>query len=74
MFFSKYVSIKKSDSIFKVFFVGTKLQILFFEELKKSNVLIFSFDYNLVFFHQILGICFAQNLRADIFAQKAKWH
>ncbi|XP_068910759.1 tetraspanin-5 isoform X4 [Tenebrio molitor] len=23
---------------------------------------------------QILGICFAQNLRADIFAQKAKWH
>ncbi|XP_055697026.1 tetraspanin-5 isoform X4 [Phlebotomus papatasi] len=22
----------------------------------------------------ILGICFAQNLRADIFAQKAKWH
>ncbi|XP_017889570.1 tetraspanin-5 isoform X9 [Ceratina calcarata] len=25
-------------------------------------------------FAQILGICFAQNLRADIFAQKAKWH
>jgi hypothetical protein len=25
-------------------------------------------------FFQILGICFAQNLRADIFAQKAKWH
>lgn len=25
-------------------------------------------------FTQILGICFAQNLRADIFAQKAKWH
>ncbi|XP_077286433.1 tetraspanin 26A isoform X3 [Arctopsyche grandis] len=23
---------------------------------------------------KILGICFAQNLRADIFAQKAKWH
>ncbi|KAI1291847.1 Tetraspanin-5 [Halotydeus destructor] len=23
---------------------------------------------------QILGICFAQNLRADIFAQRAKWH
>ncbi|XP_067138156.1 tetraspanin-5-like isoform X2 [Centruroides vittatus] len=23
---------------------------------------------------QILGICFAQNLRADIFAQKSKWH
>jgi len=22
---------------------------------------------------QILGICFAQNLRADIFAQKSKW-
>lgn len=22
---------------------------------------------------QILGICFAQNLRADIIAQKAKW-
>jgi tetraspanin-5 len=22
---------------------------------------------------QILGICFAQNLRADIFAQMAKW-
>ncbi|XP_050303119.1 tetraspanin-5 isoform X1 [Anthonomus grandis grandis] len=27
-----------------------------------------------VCFFQILGICFAQNLRADIFAQKAKWH
>ena len=24
-------------------------------------------------FPQILGICFAQNLRADIFAQMAKW-
>ncbi|XP_063704002.1 tetraspanin-5 isoform X3 [Culicoides brevitarsis] len=23
---------------------------------------------------EILGICFAQNLRADIFAQKSKWH
>ncbi|XP_064620568.1 tetraspanin-5-like isoform X3 [Lineus longissimus] len=23
---------------------------------------------------QILGICFAQNLRSDIFAQRAKWH
>ena len=23
---------------------------------------------------QILGICFAQNLRADIYAQKAKWN
>jgi len=25
-------------------------------------------------FLQILGICFAQNLRADIFAQMSKWH
>jgi len=25
-------------------------------------------------FIQILGICFAQNLRADIFAQMSKWH
>ncbi|CAD1477521.1 unnamed protein product, partial [Heterotrigona itama] len=25
-------------------------------------------------YFQILGICFAQNLRVDIFAQKAKWH
>ncbi|XP_050666981.1 tetraspanin-5 isoform X3 [Leptidea sinapis] len=25
-------------------------------------------------FAHILGICFAQNLRADIFAQKSKWH
>lgn len=41
------------------------------------------FDHNLLIvatsavctaFAQILGICFAQNLRADIFAQKAKWH
>lgn len=31
-------------------------------------------DLILFFFFQILGICFAQNLRADIFAQKAKWH
>jgi len=27
-----------------------------------------------VAFMQILGICFAQNLRADIYAQKAKWN
>ncbi|CAG9133506.1 hypothetical protein JYU34_004497 [Plutella xylostella] len=41
------------------------------------------FDHNLLIvataavctaFAHILGICFAQNLRADIFAQKAKWH
>ena len=32
--------------------------------------------YNSTFhiFFQILGICFAQNLRADIFAQMAKWN
>lgn len=28
----------------------------------------------ILFLLQILGICFAQNLRADILAQKAKWH
>lgn len=30
--------------------------------------------YDVRRFDYILGICFAQNLRADIFAQKAKWH
>lgn len=31
-------------------------------------------QFNISYFFQILGICFAQNLRADIFAQMAKWN
>jgi len=41
------------------------------------SILIFNLIDVLILFNfkfQILGICFAQNLRADIFAQKGKWH
>lgn len=31
-------------------------------------------NIKIMFMFQILGICFAQNLRADIFAQMAKWN
>ncbi|XP_019873956.2 tetraspanin-5 isoform X1 [Aethina tumida] len=41
--------------------------------IEKNMLSIASYTFILLFF-QILGICFAQNLRADIFAQKAKWH
>ncbi|XP_019764774.1 tetraspanin-5-like isoform X1 [Dendroctonus ponderosae] len=43
------------------------------EWTEKNMISLASYGFLLLFF-QILGICFAQNLRADIFAQKAKWH
>ncbi|CAH2243609.1 jg5130 [Pararge aegeria aegeria] len=44
------------------------------EEWFDRNLLIVATSAVCTAFAQILGICFAQNLRADIFAQKAKWH
>ncbi|XP_068081467.1 tetraspanin-5 isoform X1 [Anabrus simplex] len=44
------------------------------EEWMERNLLIVAIVAVATAFLQILGICFAQNLRADIFAQKAKWH
>ncbi|XP_022661779.1 tetraspanin-5-like isoform X1 [Varroa jacobsoni] len=44
------------------------------EEWVELNLVPLSGAMLIVAFIQILGICFAQNLRADIFAQKAKWH
>ncbi|RZF45966.1 hypothetical protein LSTR_LSTR008343 [Laodelphax striatellus] len=44
------------------------------EEWMEVNLIIISAIALITSFLQILGICFAQNLRADIFAQKAKWH
>ncbi|XP_075221815.1 tetraspanin 26A isoform X5 [Lycorma delicatula] len=44
------------------------------EEWMERNLLLISTIALVASFLQILGICFAQNLRADIFAQKAKWH
>ncbi|KAK9505963.1 hypothetical protein O3M35_009916 [Rhynocoris fuscipes] len=44
------------------------------EEWVERNLLVIVTAAIIVSFLQILGICFAQNLRADIFAQKAKWH
>ncbi|PSN31012.1 Tetraspanin-17 [Blattella germanica] len=44
------------------------------EEWMERNLLIIAGVAVATAFLQILGICFAQNLRADIFAQKAKWH
>ncbi|RWS22846.1 tetraspanin-14-like isoform X1, partial [Leptotrombidium deliense] len=40
----------------------------------RQNLLFLVFIMLMMLFIQILGICFAQNLRADVFAQKAKWH
>ncbi|XP_064458021.1 tetraspanin-5-like isoform X2 [Ornithodoros turicata] len=44
------------------------------EEWIATNLVPLSGSLLVVAFAQILGICFAQNLRADIFAQKARWH
>lgn len=44
------------------------------EDWMDRNLLLISTSAVATAFTQILGICFAQNLRADIFAQKAKWH
>lgn len=44
------------------------------EEWMERNLLAIASGAVVTAFAQILGICFAQNLRADIFAQKAKWH
>jgi len=43
------------------------------EEWLERNLLVVAGVAVGVAFLQILGICFAQNLRADIFAQKSKW-
>ncbi|XP_061704577.1 tetraspanin-5 isoform X1 [Cydia pomonella] len=44
------------------------------EEWFDRNLLVVATTAVCTTFAHILGICFAQNLRADIFAQKAKWH
>ncbi|XP_021930453.1 tetraspanin-5 isoform X2 [Zootermopsis nevadensis] len=44
------------------------------EEWMERNLLIVAGIAVATAFLQILGICFAHNLRADIFAQKSKWH
>ncbi|XP_022903909.1 tetraspanin-5 isoform X2 [Onthophagus taurus] len=44
------------------------------EEWTERNMISLASCVIFILFFQILGICFAQNLRADIFAQKAKWH
>ncbi|XP_025404865.1 tetraspanin-5 isoform X4 [Sipha flava] len=44
------------------------------EEWLERNMLFIATVSLISAFCKILGICFAQNLRADIFAQKGKWH
>ncbi|MCL4133912.1 UNVERIFIED_CONTAM: hypothetical protein GTU68_058658, partial [Idotea baltica] len=44
------------------------------EEWLERNLLVVAGVSVSLAFMQILGICFAQNLRADIYAQKAKWN
>ncbi|XP_055849565.1 tetraspanin-5 isoform X1 [Episyrphus balteatus] len=44
------------------------------EEWVERNLLTISTISIFMIFMEILGICFAQNLRADIYAQKSKWH
>ncbi len=43
------------------------LQVSFYEKPFNSNI------HSRFFYVQILGVCFAQNLRNDIKLQKAKW-
>ncbi|XP_011189327.1 tetraspanin-5 isoform X1 [Zeugodacus cucurbitae] len=44
------------------------------EEWIEHNLIIISTSVIILIFIQILGICFTQNLRADINAQKSKYH
>ncbi|XP_011202534.1 tetraspanin-5 isoform X1 [Bactrocera dorsalis] len=44
------------------------------EEWIEHNLIIISTSVIILIFVQILGICFTQNLRADINAQKSKYH
>nr|ACO15231.1 Tetraspanin-5 [Caligus clemensi] len=44
------------------------------EEWLEHNLLVVAGSAVSIAFLEILGICFAQNLRADIFAQMSKWH
>ncbi|XP_018786232.1 PREDICTED: tetraspanin-5 isoform X1 [Bactrocera latifrons] len=44
------------------------------EEWIERNLIIISTSVIILIFVQILGICFTQNLRADINAQKSKYH
>ncbi|XP_004533978.1 tetraspanin-5 isoform X2 [Ceratitis capitata] len=44
------------------------------EEWIERNLIIISTSVIILIFIQILGICFTQNLRADINAQKSKYH
>ncbi|CAO1443542.1 unnamed protein product [Diamesa tonsa] len=43
-------------------------------EYLEQNLIIITTFVIMCTFSQIIGICFAQNLRQDIIAQKAKWH
>ncbi|CAO1434862.1 unnamed protein product [Diamesa serratosioi] len=43
-------------------------------EYLEQNLIIITTFVIVCTFSQIIGICFAQNLRQDIIAQKAKWH
>lgn len=43
------------------------------EEWIERNLIVIASSVIFLTFIQFLGICFAQNLRADVFAQKAKW-
>lgn len=54
--------------------INDKGCIIAVEEWIEKNIITIATFAIFILFFQILGICFAQNLRADIFAQKAKWH
>ncbi|CAG7832350.1 unnamed protein product, partial [Allacma fusca] len=43
------------------------------EEWLERNLVVVASAVMATAFLQILGICFAQNLRADVFAQRSKW-
>ncbi|XP_065157009.1 tetraspanin-5 isoform X1 [Atheta coriaria] len=61
-----------NDDVSKI--VNEKGCLMAVEEWTERNMISLTTFAIIVLFFQILGICFAQNLRADIFAQKSKWH
>lgn len=59
--------------IWKYFWGNVCLSVFTRTKRKVSLICVLVFYDYVIFPFKILGICFAQNLRADIFAQMAKW-
>jgi tetraspanin-5 len=71
-FMSFFINIKKTGD--KSSIINEKGCLSAGEEWLENNLLVVAGVAVGIAFLQILGICLAQNLRADIFAQMAKWN